>query len=94
MDELGYLYVFGANYGEGGVLIYDVNSTPMNPTSAGIFDTWYVHDGYARNNVLYLAHVFDGFMSLVDVSDKANPLLLGTKITADSFTHNIWPSDD
>jgi len=94
VDELGYLYVFGANYGEGGVLIYDVNSTPMNPPEVGIFDDWYVHDGYARNDTLYLAHVFDGFMSLVDVSDKANPLLLGTKITADSFTHNIWPSDD
>ena len=94
LDESGYLYVFGANYGEGGALIYDVNTTPMNPVQVGIFDNWYVHDGYARNDTLYLAHVYDGFLSLVDVSNKSNPILLGTKITSNSFTHNIWPSDD
>lgn len=94
VDESGYLYVFGANYGEGGAIIYEVNTTPMNPVQVGIFDNWYVHDGYARNDTLYLAHVYDGFLSLVDVSNKSNPLLLGTKITSNAFTHNIWPSDD
>ena len=66
----------------------------MIPEEVGIFDTWYVHDGYARNDTLYLAHVNDGFLSIVDISDKSNPVLLGTKITSNSFTHNIWPSDD
>jgi len=94
IDESGFLYVFGANYGEGGAIIYDVNTTPMMPEEVGIFDTWYVHDGYARNDTLYLAHVNDGFLSIVDVSDKSNPILLGTQITSNSFTHNIWPSDD
>ena len=94
VDEFGYLYVFGANYGEGGVLIYDVNVTPMSPTFVGAFDFWYVHDGVAFGDTLYLAHVNDGFLSIVDVSDRSNPQLLGTKITASSFTHNIWPSDN
>ena len=94
IDESGFLYVFGANYGEGGAIIYDVNTTPMAPEEVGIFDNWYVHDGFARNDTLYLAHVNDGFLSLVDISDKSNPILLGTKITSNSFTHNIWPSDD
>lgn len=94
IDDMGFLYVFGANYGEGGAIIYDVNTTPMIPEEVGIFDTWYVHDGYARNDTLYLAHVNDGFLSIVDISDKSNPVLLGTKITSNSFTHNIWPSDD
>ncbi len=93
-DDAGYLYVFGANYGEGGVLIYDVNTTPMNPTFVGAFDNWYVHDGVAFGDTLYLAHVNDGFLSIVDISDRFNPQLLGTKITPDSFTHNIWPSDN
>ena len=93
-DDAGYLYVFGANYGEGGVLIYDVNTTPMNPTFVGAFDNWYVHDGVAFGDTLYLAHVNDGFLSIVDISDRSNPQLLGTKITPDSFTHNIWPSDN
>ncbi len=94
VDEAGYLYVFGANYGEGGVLIYDVNSTPMNPSFVGAFDNWYVHDGVAFGDTLYLAHVNDGFLSIVDITDRSNPLLLGTQITPDSFTHNIWPSDN
>ena len=94
VDDAGYLYVFGANYGEGGVLIYDVNTMPMNPSFVGAFDNWYVHDGVAFGDTLYLAHVNDGFLSIVDISDRSNPQLLGTKITPDSFTHNIWPSDN
>ena len=94
VDDAGYLYVFGANYGEGGVLIYDVNTMPMNPSFVGAFDNWYVHDGVAFGDTLYLAHVNDGFLSIVDITDRSNPQLLGTKITPDSFTHNIWPSDN
>lgn len=94
VDDAGYLYVFGANYGEGGVLIYDVNTMPMNPSFVGAFDNWYVHDGVAFGDTLYLAHVNDGFLSIVDIADRSNPQLLGTKITPDSFTHNIWPSDN
>ena len=94
VDDAGYLYVFGANYGEGGVLIYDVNTMPMNPSFVGAFDNWYVHDGVAFGDTLYLAHVNDGFLSIVDISDRSNPQLLGTKITPGSFTHNIWPSDN
>ena len=93
-DDEGYLYVFGANFGEGGVLIYDLNTTPMNPTFVGAFDNWYVHDGVAFGDTLYLAHVSDGFLSIVDITERSNPQLLGTKITPDSFTHNIWPSDN
>tara|TARA_B110000046_G_scaffold186014_1_gene231374 strand:- start:4226 stop:6571 length:2346 start_codon:yes stop_codon:yes gene_type:complete len=94
VDAAGYLYIFGANFGEGGVLIYDVNTTPMTPTFVGAFDNWYVHDGVAFGDTLYLAHVNDGFLSIVDISDPSSPQLLGTKISADSFTHNIWPSDN
>ena len=94
VDENGLLYVFGANYGEGGVLIYDVSSMPMNPTFVGAFDNWYVHDGVAFGDTLYLAHVNDGFLSIVDITDPSSPQLMGTKTTVDSFTHNIWPSDD
>ena len=43
---------------------------------------------------MYLAHVYEGFFSIVDISDKSNPILLGTKETPSSFAHNIWLSDD
>ena len=94
VDENGYAYVFGANRGNGGVIILDVFTNPMAPIEVGVFDNWYCHDGYVRNDTMYLANIYDGFFSLVDVSDKANPVLLGTKTTPSSFTHNSWPSDN
>ncbi len=94
VDENGFAYIFGANRGNGGAIILDVHTNPMNPLEVGTFDSWYVHDGYARNDTLYLAHIYDGFFSLVNVSNKSNPILLGTKTTPNNFTHNIWPSSN
>ena len=93
-DENGILYIFGANRGNGGAIMLDVNTSPMDPVEIGEFDDWYVHDGYARNDTLYLAHINDGFLSIVDISDKSNPLLLGTQDTPNTFSHNIWLSDN
>lgn len=94
IDENGYAYIFGANRDNGGVIILDVHTDPMAPVEVGTFDDWYVHDGFVRGDTMYLAHINDGFFSMVDVSDKANPVLLGTKTTPSTFSHNIWPSDD
>lgn len=94
VDENGFAYIFGANRGNGGAIILDVHTNPMNPIEVGTFDSWYVHDGFARNDTLYLAHILDGFFSLVDVSNKANPILFATKTTPNNFTHNIWPSSN
>lgn len=94
IDENGYAYIFGANRGNRGVIILDVFTDPMNPVEVGVFDDWYVHDGYVRGDTMYLAHINDGFFSMVDVSDKANPVLMGIKTTPSTFSHNIWPSDD
>ena len=94
VDENGYAYVFGANRGNGGVIILDVFTNPMAPIEVGVFDNWYCHDGFVRNDTMYLANIYAGFFSLVDASDKANPVLLGTKTTPSSFTHNSWPSDN
>lgn len=93
IDEQGYAYVFGANRGEGGVIILDVHSNPLAPTEVGVFDTWYCHDGFVRNDTMFLAHINDGFFSIVDVSDRANPQLIATQTTPSNFTHNIWPSE-
>ena len=94
VDENGFAYIFGANRGNGGAIILDIQTDPMNPIEVGDFDTWYVHDGFVRNDTMYLAHISDGFFSLVDVTVKASPILLGTKTTPNNFTHNIWPSDN
>lgn len=94
IDENGYAYIFGANRGNGGVIILDVHTNPMAPIEVGVFDDWYAHDGYARNDTLFGAHVSDGIFSVVNVVDKANPILLGVKSTPNFFTHNIWESAD
>ena len=90
----GYAYIFGSNRGNRGAIILDVNTNPMSPIEVGVFDEWYVHDGYERNDTLYLAHIYEGFISLVDVSNKANPVLIGTRTTPNNFAHNVWPSQN
>ena len=92
IDENGYCYIFGANRGNKGVIILDLFTDPMNPTEVGVFDNWYVHDGYVANDTMYLGHILDGFLSIVDVVDKANPIVLGTQFTPSTFTHNVWAS--
>jgi choice-of-anchor B domain-containing protein len=94
VDENGVAYIFGSNRVNGGVLMLDVHTDPFNPIELGFFDNWYVHDGFVRNDTMFLAHIIDGFVSLVDVSDKANPVLLGTQNTPNNFSHNIWPTDN
>jgi len=89
-NDDGYVYIFGADRGNGGVIILDVQTDPMNPVEVGQFDNWYVHDGYVENDTMYLGHINDGFFSIVDATDKANPQLLGTQVTPSTFTHNIW----
>jgi choice-of-anchor B domain-containing protein len=88
----GFAYIFGSNRGNGGVIMLDIHTDPMNPIEVGTYDPFYVHDGFERNDTLYIGHIYDGFFSLVNVTDKSNPILLGTKTTPNSFTHNIWPS--
>ena len=94
IDEFGYAYIHGSSRGNGGVIILDVNTDPMNPIEVGVFDNWYVHDSYARDNMLYCAHIMDGFFSIIDVSDRSNPVLIATKTTPNNFTHNTWLSDN
>ncbi|MCC6578755.1 MAG: choice-of-anchor B family protein [Flavobacteriales bacterium] len=93
IDENGRLYLHGANRGNGGVIMYDLTQDPMAPVEVGEFDNWYCHDSYARGDTLYAAHINDGFFSIVDVSDPANPVLLGTQTTPNNFSHNTWLDD-
>ena len=94
IDENGYGYIFGSNRGNGGAIILDLFTNPMQPNEVGTFDTWYIHDGYVANDTLYAAHINDGFFTIVDVSDKANPIVLGSQVTPSSFAHNIWATDN
>lgn len=93
-EDNGYLYIFGAGRDNGGVIILDVLTDPLNPIEVGTFDNWYAHDGYVLNDTAYFANINDGFFSIVDITNKAAPVLLGTSTTPSVFTHNIWTSPD
>lgn len=92
--EDGYIYIFGANRGNSGVIILDVATDPLNPIEVGEFDNWYVHDGYVDNDTGYFAHIYEGFFSVVDLTDKSDPTMIGTAYTPTNFAHNIWGSTD
>lgn len=94
IDENGILYIFGSDYSEGGALIYDLNQNPSAPVELGVFDDYYIHDGFVRGDTLWASCVYDGFLSIVDVSDKANPTEVTTFNTPSNFTHNSWPTNN
>jgi choice-of-anchor B domain-containing protein len=94
MDENGYAYLSGANLGNGGVMILDVHTTPGTPIYMGTTPNNYSHDCYARGDTLYTADIYLGAFTIYDVSNKANPVFLGSHPTELSFTHNLWLSDD
>lgn len=93
IDENGILYLFGANKGNKGAWMFDLTSDPLNPTEVGLVDDFYAHDGVAKNNTLYLANLSNGF-NIYDVTDKANPVMLGNTPTPSNLSHNVWFSDD
>lgn len=94
IDENGVLYIHGSDRGNGGVIFYDIAANPTNPPELGEYDNWYVHDSYARGDTLYAAHISDGFFTIVDISDKMNPVILGLQNTPHNFTHNTWLSSN
>ncbi len=89
----GYIYIFGSNYANQGAIIADLTD-PWNPTYAGLYDQNYVHDGYVRNDTMYTGEIYAGVFGVVDVTNKANPVLLATQPTPGAFCHNTWLSDN
>jgi choice-of-anchor B domain-containing protein len=94
IDEFGYAYITGHNFGGGGVLILDLNQDPLNPKVVGQFRDNYVHDCYARNNILYTSDENQGTFTVLDATDKANLVTLAVENTPNQMSHNCWLSDD
>ncbi|HKK74885.1 MAG TPA: choice-of-anchor B family protein [Saprospiraceae bacterium] len=94
IDEQGICFIAGCNLNSGGVLMFDVASTPGDPQYIGPATFRYSHDVFARGDTLYSADLTNGFFSLTDVSNKQSPDLLAFQQTTRNFTHNVWPSDD
>ena len=93
--DAGYLYLYGANnnLSNGGALILDLTD-PWNPSYAGAYNTRYIHDGFVKNYKLYAGEIYAGQFSIVDVTNKANPIVINSQSTPNQFTHNTWLSSD
>ena len=94
VDESGHAYIYGSDYGVGGVIILDLSQDPENPVELGVWNQYYVHDGFARGDTLWTACINNGFAARLDISNPASPQLITTWNTPSNFTHNIWPTDD
>ena len=94
IDENGYLYLFGTNIGNGGVQIYNLNPNPDTPVYVGQYDDSYIHDGFVRGDTLWAAHIYNGTLEIVNVTDKAAPFGMAVFSTTSHFTHSSWPTSD
>jgi choice-of-anchor B domain-containing protein len=86
------LYLFGTLVSQGADIFSLAD--PWNPVRIGAYTSYYVHDGYVRDKIAYLADMQRGHLTIVDMHDPANPVELATIPTPDRFTHNTWLSDD
>lgn len=91
--DAGFAYLYGNNIGNRGFVIADLTD-PWNPTYAGSYDVRYVHDGYVRNNKVYACEIYQGTVSVIDVTNKSNPTTINFVSTPTQFPHNSWLSDD
>ncbi|MDP4578263.1 MAG: choice-of-anchor B family protein [Schleiferiaceae bacterium] len=93
IDEEGKLYAFGSNAGGGGAVIVDVASDPWNPVVIGNYSTYYLHDGFARNDTLYGAALWED-IQVIGVALPSQPVTFASFDSPDHFAHNCWLSDD
>ena len=96
IDDRGYAYIFGANRGNKGCIILDLNQDPTQPVEVADINNWYVHDGMVKGDTLYLAHISDGFFTVWDVSNPSTPVMLGQHNSPGaksvSYTHLTLPT--
>lgn len=93
IDENGICYLAGCNF-QTGIIIVDVATDPLNPSILGYQSNAYAHDVFTQDDIMYTSDIFNGEFSIYDVSDKANPVLLGQATTTSNFTHNAWTNED
>ena len=90
----GFAYLAGCNVSNGGVIILDIDTDPLNPEMVGYADQDYSHDVFTKGDKMYTSEIFKGWFGVYDISDKANPIRLATQQTGTVFTHNTWTDDE
>lgn len=94
--DAGYAYLNGSNLFSGATLIVSL-ANPTSPVylgrTPGSGSNAYVHDCFVSNDTLWACHIYPGYFAVYDVSNKSNPVLLGSQTTPGAFTHNCWLND-
>jgi choice-of-anchor B domain-containing protein len=95
----GFCYLFGGGYtlstlSGNACIVLDIKTDPLNPRYVGAAPQPYIHDGFVENDTLYAGNIFNGYFSIIDFRDKANPIVLSTTTTPTAFTHNTWRTSD
>ncbi|MEM6326557.1 MAG: choice-of-anchor B family protein [Bacteroidota bacterium] len=95
-----YLYVTGGRtIGNAGLRIYSVAADPTAPALVGEFrpdhfqDVYY-HDFYVDGDIGYGPNIYGGGVDILDLSDRANPTLIGTFGYPGSGAHNVCGTTD
>jgi choice-of-anchor B domain-containing protein len=86
------LYIFGSNVDQGGASVLSLVD-PWRPVHIGAYTNTYVHDAYVRGDTCYMGEIYLGFLTMVDMSNPASPVVLGSVQTPSAFTHNSWLND-
>ncbi len=96
----GFLYLYGGitTYKDlgntAGAVVLDLKPDPWNPKFAGRYTANYIHDGYVENDTCWSGQIYKGTLTVIDFTDKKNPITLGEVKTPFAFTHNTWLSGD
>jgi len=89
----GFAYVAGSN-GAQGVEILDL-SNPALPVRSGGWSADYFHDVFVLGDTLYASAASRGSVMLLDISNKAQPVLMAEVVMPDGgFVHNAWTTPD
>lgn len=88
-----YLYSNGGNYNNGGVFIIDLLD-PENPVKKGQWGTRYIHDCFIKNDTIFGASVYDGYVVMLDARNKDSIKFIREFTYPGSVTHNAWTTED
>lgn len=93
IDDDGVCYLAGCDVNNGGMILLDIITDPMEPSVISYAPPTYAHDVYVKDDLMFASQLGRG-LGVYDVSDKQDIKLIGQKETPSDFTHNAWTTAD
>ncbi|MBL4662537.1 MAG: choice-of-anchor B family protein [Flavobacteriaceae bacterium] len=104
-EDTGYAYALRTNLFGGGVHFINIQD-PLNPINAGGFSGVFTHDAqiiiyngpdtdYTGREILFSYNGFDQDVSIIDVTNKANPTVISSfTYSNNEHAHQGWVTED